>query len=154
MAPIQVCSFVYIYSSWTDGPHLALFDDAFSILHGLLTSIPTFWGSGEVTQVIFLYIDLSSSQSKPLVSALASLSKSLAKRIPAKVLLPTLSDIWKSSQSFSQLVCIYSGFSNFPHTYCVHRQKFLHILKFLHVLCNLPTGPLCWNTFGPCSKYF
>jgi len=94
-----------IYSLLTKGRHLALFDDAFSILHGLLTSIPTFWGSGEVTQVVFLYMDLSPSQSKPLVSALRSLSKSLAKRIPAKVLLPTLSDMWKPSQSFSQLVC-------------------------------------------------
>lgn len=154
MALIQVCSFVHIYSSLTDGRHLALFDDAFSILHGLLTSIPTFWGSGEVTQVIFLHMDLFSSQSKPLVSALASLSKSLAKRIPAKVLLPTLSDIWKPSQSFPQLVCIYSGFSNFLDTYCVHRQKFLHISKFVHVFCNLLIGPLCWNTFGPSSKYF
>ena len=73
MAPIQVSSFVNIYSLLIDGRHLALFDDAFSFLHGLLTTIPTFWGSGEVTQVIFLQIDPSSSQSKPLVSALASL---------------------------------------------------------------------------------
>ena len=142
-----------IYLSLTDGHHLALFDDAFSILHGLLTSIPTFWGSGEVTQVVFLHMDLSSSQSKPLVSALALLSKSLAKRIPPKVLLSTLSDMWKPSQSFSQLVCFYSGLSNFPHLIIASRQKFLHISKFLHGLCNLPIGPQCWNTFEPRSKY-
>lgn len=92
------------------GPDSALLDDAFSILHGLLTSIPTFWGSGEVTQVVFLYMDLSSSQSKSLVSALRSLSKSLAKRIPAKVLLLTLSDMWKPSQSFSQLTKVSAYF--------------------------------------------
>ena len=52
MAPIQVCSFVHVYLSLTDGRHLALFDDTLSILYSPLTSTPAFWGSGEVTQAI------------------------------------------------------------------------------------------------------
>ncbi|KAF4611649.1 hypothetical protein D9613_003824 [Agrocybe pediades] len=75
-----------------------LFEDAFAILHGLLQTIPTFWGSSEVTQVAYLYMDQASSASKPFAAALSSLTKSLAKRTPAKVLVPTLVEMWQSAQ--------------------------------------------------------
>ncbi|KAF8966928.1 armadillo-type protein [Flammula alnicola] len=87
-----------------------LFEDAFAILHGLLLTIPTFWGSSEVTQVVFLCMDESSSTSKPLESALSSLAKSLAKRTPAKVLLPTLLDMWQPLQSSRNLAKISAYF--------------------------------------------
>ncbi|KJA17838.1 hypothetical protein HYPSUDRAFT_191636 [Hypholoma sublateritium FD-334 SS-4] len=80
-----------------------LFGNAFAILDGLLSTIPTFWGSGEVTQVALLYIDQSSSDSKHMGTALNSLAKSLAKRAPAKVLLPTLLEMWQSLQSSRQM---------------------------------------------------
>lgn len=90
-----------------------LFANAFAILDGLLSTIPTFWGSGEVTQVALLYIDQSSSDSKPMGAALTSLAKSLAKRAPAKVLLPTLLDMWQSLQSSRQMVKFLAPYSEF-----------------------------------------
>ena len=81
-----------------------LFGNAFAILDGLLSTIPTFWGSGEVTQVALLYIDQLSSDSKPMAAALSTLVKSLAKRAPAKVLLPTLLEMWQSFQTSKQIV--------------------------------------------------
>ncbi|KAF8797612.1 hypothetical protein BYT27DRAFT_7204423 [Phlegmacium glaucopus] len=76
----------------------SLFEDAFSILHGLLTTIPTFWGSGEVTQVVLLHMD----QPSHISSMMSSLVKSIAKRIPSKVLLPTLVEIWLTVQPSGQ----------------------------------------------------
>jgi U3 small nucleolar RNA-associated protein 10 len=68
-----------------------MLDDSLSVLQGLLASIPTFWGNGEVTQIIKLHVDLSSSsRSEPMVN----LTKLLAKKAPAKVLLPALCTLW------------------------------------------------------------
>ncbi|KAF9480276.1 hypothetical protein BDN70DRAFT_905831 [Pholiota conissans] len=80
-------------------------NDAFAILDGLLSTIPTFWGSGEVTQVTSLYIDQTSLNSR-MIPALNSLAKSLAKRAPAKVLLPTLLDMWEPLQPARNLAKI------------------------------------------------
>lgn len=65
-----------------------------AILHGLLSSIPTFWGSGEVTQIVNFYIEDCFQTSNVLSSATTGLMKSVAKRIPAKILLPTLLELW------------------------------------------------------------
>ena len=84
---------------------LALFENAFAVLQGLLVTIPTFWGSSEVTQVIFMYIEHASTSTKPASSALLTLVKNLAKRTPASVLLPTLLEVWQSLQSSRNMVC-------------------------------------------------
>ncbi|KAF8901036.1 armadillo-type protein [Gymnopilus junonius] len=88
----------------------ALFEDAFAILHGLLSTIPTFWGSSEVNQVVFLYIDQTSATSKPLSLSLSSLAKSLAKRTPSKVLIPTLLDMWQQLTQSNKLAKISAYF--------------------------------------------
>ncbi|KAK0200852.1 hypothetical protein DFS33DRAFT_1386800 [Desarmillaria ectypa] len=63
------------------------------VLHGLLTSIPSFWGSGELTQVIKLYIFTSKGAR---TTSLTSFVKTMTKKTPEKVLLPTLTQIWAS----------------------------------------------------------
>ncbi|TFK95259.1 NUC211 domain-containing protein [Pterulicium gracile] len=55
----------------------------------------TFWGTAELTQVIKLCLDASSLPSGK-VQATATLVKSLTKQPAAKVLLPTLAEIWPS----------------------------------------------------------
>lgn len=84
--------------------NLALFENAFAILQGLLVTIPTFWGSSEVTQIIFLYIEQGSTSTKPANSALLTLAKNMAKRTPASVLLPTLLEVWQSLQPSRNMV--------------------------------------------------
>ncbi|KAG6836982.1 hypothetical protein H0H93_016935 [Arthromyces matolae] len=71
-------------------------DDAYSVLHGLLNSIPTFWGTGEVTQVITLYIGHDTSKPRITNPAMLGFVKVLAKRAPSNVLLPALIDLWGS----------------------------------------------------------
>ncbi|KAF8999772.1 hypothetical protein BDQ17DRAFT_1360346 [Cyathus striatus] len=65
-------------------------DDAFSLIHGLLASIPTFWGAGELNQLIELYIEY------PASGAMSTLMKAMSKKIPAKVLLPSSMQAWTS----------------------------------------------------------
>ncbi|KAH0579639.1 hypothetical protein H2248_002488 [Termitomyces sp. 'cryptogamus'] len=71
-------------------------EDAYAVLHGLLISIPTFWGTREVTQIITLYVDHCVSTSNSAYPAMLSLVKALAKRAPSNVLLPALIDLWTS----------------------------------------------------------
>ena len=73
---------------------VALAESTLAILHGLLSSIPTFWGSEEVTQVVNFYIEDCFQTSNVQSSPLSGLMKSVAKRIPAKILLPTLLELW------------------------------------------------------------
>ncbi|KAK0447887.1 uncharacterized protein EV420DRAFT_1647628 [Desarmillaria tabescens] len=63
------------------------------VLHGLLSSIPPFWGSGELTQVIKLFIVTpKGARTAPLTSFV----KTMTKKGPEKVLVPTLTQIWAS----------------------------------------------------------
>ncbi|KAG6902641.1 hypothetical protein C0995_013766 [Termitomyces sp. Mi166 len=74
----------------------AVTEDAYSVLHGLLTSIPTFWGAREVTQIVTLHMDHCVSTSNAGSPAMLSLVKALAERAPSNVLLPALIDLWTS----------------------------------------------------------
>ncbi|CAA7262090.1 unnamed protein product [Cyclocybe aegerita] len=76
------------------GNDTVLFEDALAILHGLLTTIPTFWGSGDVTEVVFLYMDKFSFVPTPLSLALSNLTKALTKRTPSQTVLPAVFEIW------------------------------------------------------------
>ncbi|KAJ7042839.1 hypothetical protein C8F04DRAFT_1251651 [Mycena alexandri] len=69
--------------------------ETLNVLHGLLTSIPTFWGPAELTQVSRLYIDHYASSEAPLTT----LMKSVAKRAPTGVLITALSEMWPSLQA-------------------------------------------------------
>ncbi|KAF7326662.1 U3 small nucleolar RNA-associated protein 10 [Mycena venus] len=68
--------------------------ETLNVLHGLLTSIPTFWGPAELTQVSKLYIDHHASSEAPLTT----LMKTVAKRAPTAMLISALADMWPSLQ--------------------------------------------------------
>ncbi|KAJ4481176.1 hypothetical protein J3R30DRAFT_3464943 [Lentinula aciculospora] len=74
-----------------------LTEDTVQLLQNLLIAIPTFWSTTELTSVIKLYVDLCLPTSKPPVE-LSNFMKSVAKKAPSKVLLPTLCGMWPSLQ--------------------------------------------------------
>lgn len=80
---------------------------ALQILQDLLSSLPTFWSEAELIEVINLYLESCALDSATL-SSLSSVMKTLSKRIPSKLLLPTICRVWSS-------VCGYNEVSNFYH---------------------------------------
>ncbi|KAJ7222324.1 hypothetical protein GGX14DRAFT_663256 [Mycena pura] len=74
---------------------LAVAEEASSVLHGLLTSIPTFWGAADLAQVAKLCIDRYATSTTPLTS----LMKTIAKRAPTSMLISALADLWPSLQA-------------------------------------------------------
>jgi len=96
---------VYLCSSFHAFLTLAvLSENAISTLQGLLKTIPVFWGNGELSQIIFLYMDQFSFTSNASSLPVQTLTKSLAKKIPPKALLLTLIEIWSPLQSSRNLV--------------------------------------------------
>ncbi|PPR01672.1 hypothetical protein CVT24_001501 [Panaeolus cyanescens] len=93
-----------------------LYGDAFAILHGLLTSIPTFWGSSEIGQIISLRMDQFSHTGNATSTALSSLIKAISKRIPGKVLLPTILDMWSATGSSANMLKIAAFFEVIART--------------------------------------
>ncbi|KZT03292.1 uncharacterized protein LAESUDRAFT_744673 [Laetiporus sulphureus 93-53] len=83
---------------------------AFSVMQILLTTVPTFWGEKELTQVVQLFLELCGSDEKS--SMAAPVVRTLAKRIPSKTLLETLCKMWTSLQPSGQTsnMSIYSGY--------------------------------------------
>ncbi|KAJ3898549.1 armadillo-type protein [Lentinula edodes] len=81
-----------------EGPE-GLTEDTVQLLHNLLTAIPTFWSTTELNHVIKLYLDHcggGSTAKSPAVQVVSNFMRSIAKKAPSKVLLPTLCDIWRS----------------------------------------------------------
>ncbi|KAJ3784963.1 armadillo-type protein [Lentinula aff. detonsa] len=74
-----------------------LTNDVVQLLHNLLTAIPTFWSATELTHVIRLYLDFCLPSAKPPLK-LSKFMAAVAKKVPAKVLLPTMCDMWRSLQ--------------------------------------------------------
>ncbi|KAF5351352.1 hypothetical protein D9758_008071 [Tetrapyrgos nigripes] len=68
-----------------------------NVLQGLLTTISTFWSKLELNQLARLFLDLSASQK--LSTHVMPLMKTLTKRAPPKVLLPTLCEIWRQVET-------------------------------------------------------
>ncbi|KAK2465147.1 hypothetical protein APHAL10511_002839 [Amanita phalloides] len=69
--------------------------DAHAVLHGLLASIPAFWGTKEITQVVSTYTKhWAAAQCHGPSKAMRSLIKSITKRVPSRVLLPSLVENW------------------------------------------------------------
>jgi U3 small nucleolar RNA-associated protein 10 len=62
------------------------------VLQGLLTTIPSFWTATDINLVVDLYL-LHDATTETLV--MANLVKTVAKRVPSSVLIPTLCDTWK-----------------------------------------------------------
>ena len=62
------------------------------VLQGLLSTIPSFWTANDIDLVVDLYL-LHDVATETLV--MANLVKTVAKRVPSSVLIPTLCDTWK-----------------------------------------------------------
>lgn len=77
----------------------------YATLQALLSSIPTFWSMPEVLAVLMLYID------GVISSSMSALVKALTRRVSAKVLLPSILDIWSklhaSASEVSFLFCLH-----------------------------------------------
>jgi hypothetical protein len=80
-------------------------ENVLNVLHGMLISIPTFWGSEELSKIIILHTDHYSKKNPP--AALVSLMKAIAKRAPANVLIPTLCDMWYYTERSPRLVSFF-----------------------------------------------
>lgn len=65
---------------------------ALRLLQGLLSTIPSFWAADDINLVVDLYL-LHDVATETLV--MANLVKTVAKRVPSSVLIPTLCDTWK-----------------------------------------------------------
>lgn len=76
------------------------------MLQGLLKTIPAFWGSDELSQVAFLYLDQYTSAPNANISEISALTKSLVKKIPPKILIPGLLEIWDPLQGSNNVVSL------------------------------------------------
>ncbi len=65
--------------------------EAITVLHALLITIPSFWSSGDFLLIVELYLEQHEAGSQ---TPLSTFVKTLAKRAPTKVLLPTMCDLW------------------------------------------------------------
>ncbi|KAL6308934.1 hypothetical protein BKA93DRAFT_724934 [Sparassis latifolia] len=100
---VQVCvTTLHYILTGTWSKHIP--KDAFTVVHTLLTTIPTFWSGQELTGVVNLYLDFCvTASSTPEFATMTSVVKTLAKHVPSKVLLPTLCAVWSSTGSESQV---------------------------------------------------
>ncbi|KAJ6619037.1 hypothetical protein B0H10DRAFT_1194701 [Mycena sp. CBHHK59/15] len=122
--------------------------ETLNVLHGLLMSIPTFWGPAELTQVSKLYIDHYSTSA----ALLTSLMKNVTKRAPTAVLLSALSDMWPSLQATPHTVYIFAHvllYSLIPRC----RTGLSGILNSSNGECGLDRGLQSRRTSAPYSKY-
>ncbi|EKM74924.1 hypothetical protein AGABI1DRAFT_123475 [Agaricus bisporus var. burnettii JB137-S8] len=74
-----------------------------AVLHGLLISIPTFWGSDALTKIMILYMDHSRTNAGSPKPPMSSLMKTVTKKVPTKTLLPNLVDVWVAASSNKNL---------------------------------------------------
>ena len=65
---------------------------ALRVLQALLSTIPSFWTADDINLVVDLYL-LHDVATETMV--MANLVKTVAKRVPSSVLIPTLCDTWK-----------------------------------------------------------
>ncbi|EKM52689.1 uncharacterized protein PHACADRAFT_101069 [Phanerochaete carnosa HHB-10118-sp] len=73
--------------------------DAVAVLQALLGSIPNFWGSADLTQIVDLCLDSTVSASQSVTALIWTVVKAVAKKIPSKVLVPALCEYWATLSS-------------------------------------------------------
>ncbi|GJE92911.1 U3snoRNP10 and BP28CT domain-containing protein [Phanerochaete sordida] len=83
---------------------LAASSDAIAVLQALLASIPNFWGSADLTQIVDLYLESTVSASQSLTALIWTVVKAVTKRIPSKVLLPVLCEYWTGLSTKGDIV--------------------------------------------------
>lgn len=75
----------------------AILVDALETLKSLFKAIPTFWGSTELGKLFQLYLSYQASSVQS--ASLDAFVRSVVKKAPTKVLLPSLSEMWTSLQT-------------------------------------------------------
>jgi U3 small nucleolar RNA-associated protein 10 len=78
-------------------------DGAISTLQGLVSTLPAFYGAVELINIVKLHLQYSVTMN----SAMASLMKAIAKKIPSNSLLPVLCDLWPSLEKSQKKVCLH-----------------------------------------------
>jgi U3 small nucleolar RNA-associated protein 10 len=68
--------------------------DSAAVLQALLMSIPNFWGSSDLTQIIDLYLNSATSAPPSITGPTWTLVKTVTKRIPSKVLVQVVCEYW------------------------------------------------------------
>ncbi|KAF7373573.1 U3 small nucleolar RNA-associated protein 10 [Mycena sanguinolenta] len=106
---------VALLQEGVEGKFFKVVTETLNVIHGLLTSIPTFWGPAELTQVSKLYIEHHASSDAPLTT----LMKTVAKRAPTGVLISALVDMWPSLQTSPQTENIRQLFAIFLQAFDV-----------------------------------
>ena len=66
---------------------------AVSVIQGLLSSIPAFWSSHEISVVLTLVLD------RPDATSSIALGKAIVKRLPAKALIAALFELWDKAST-------------------------------------------------------
>lgn len=82
----------------------AVLEKTSAVLHGLLTSIPAFWGPDALTQMVNVYMDHYKVTSGSPKAPVSSLMRVISKNVPAKLLLPSLLDNWVATSTSKNLV--------------------------------------------------
>lgn len=99
-------------------------------------------------------MDQASTTSKPLSSSLTSLAKSLAKRVPSKVLVPTLLDIWQQLAQSKQMVSLIETFCHFNSHINSHQAKISAYFDVLGRALQHADRPIVLEHLRPAFKIF
>jgi U3 small nucleolar RNA-associated protein 10 len=91
---------------------------AAKLLNNTLRFLTAFWGGQELSNVVRLCIEAGNDPTEgKLHSSIISVARTVAKKVPAKALLPTLADAWPSVEQSPAKVC--------------HLPRFWNVLKLL-----------------------
>ncbi|KIP06398.1 hypothetical protein PHLGIDRAFT_128310 [Phlebiopsis gigantea 11061_1 CR5-6] len=78
--------------------------ESIAVLQALLTSIPNFWSSADLTQVVDLYLDSVVSMRQTHSALIWTLVKSVTKKVPSKTLIPVFCEYWATLTAQSETV--------------------------------------------------
>lgn len=150
MSRLPISSTVHAIDSCTDQK---LVDDALGVLQGMLRSIPTFWGTGELTAVIKLYVEHHSPANAKL-APMASLIKTVAKKVPAKTLAPTLCEIWPSIKASPRHVRSFDGYTFFRLPRLQKPERYNAYFDVLRKSLRAAPRPIVLENIRPLFKVF
>jgi len=128
-------------------------EDALAILRAVFNSIPTFWGTSELSSVFRLYYDALALGSTGEIGIFA---KRVASKAPTTVLFSTYFETWPSISCAGTRVSriwVYSSFLGLLRI-IMRRNTWLVILRCSGEAFVPRLGLLCSSTFALRSKYF
>ena len=81
--------------------------ESVAVLQALLASIPNFWSSADLAQIVDLYLDAVVSMPQTHSALVWTLVKSTTKRVPSKTLVPVLCEYWTTSATSNEVSLLY-----------------------------------------------